>query len=146
MSKYYKWNKRGSRIIIDTGYKTFDKFIVCISKGQVIGGGQLSLYIRSYNETTCNGNNYQKGYLQDYDLKMFANLDYDVESYVKSITKDKGCMLYKFYTYKDLYHENVVGYIVEQNNKFEIFNTSYYSKQKKQKCLETIVKVLEEEI
>lgn len=144
MSKYYKWNKRGSRIIIDTGYKTFDNYIVCISRGQVIGGGQTSFSIRPYNETTCNGNNCEKGYLQKCDLDMFSPLDSNVYEYVRKITQDKGCMLYRFYTYKNN-KMNIVGYIVEQDNKFKIFNNSCYAKAKKQKCLETIVKVLEEE-
>lgn len=143
MSKYYKWNKRGSRIIIDSGYKTFDNYIVCISKGQVFGGGQTSFYIRAFNETICNGNIREKGHLRNYDLSMFTNLDYRVKKYVESITENKGCMLYKFYTYKNGI-ENLVGYIVEQNNEYKIFNTSYYSKIKKQKCLEFIVKILEE--
>lgn len=143
-SKYYKWNKRGSRIIIDSGYKTFDNYIDCISTGQVIGHGQFSWHIRPYNEIKCNGNIHEKGYLQNYDLSMFDNLNYDVRQYVKNITKNKGCMIYEFYTYK---HDtkNKIGYIVEQDNKFTIFNDSYYSWNKKQKCLEFIVKILQEE-
>lgn len=141
-NKYYKWNKRGSRIIIDTGYKTFDNYIVCITTGQCIGGGQTSFYIRPYNETTCNGLEHEKGYLRNYDLSMFNNnLDYQVKEYVKNITENKGCLLYEFYTYKNGV-ENIVGFIVEQNDNYKIFNNSYYARAKKQKCLETIVKVL----
>lgn len=142
-SKYYKWNKRGSRIIIDSGYKTFDNYIVCITTGQVIGGGQTSFHIRAFNDIECNGNNYEKGHLQNYDLSMFDNLDYNVRQYVKSITKNKGCMLYEFYTYKNE-NKNLVGYIIEQDNNYKIFNNSYYSWNKKQKCLEFIVKILQE--
>ena len=142
-SKYYKWNKRGSRIIIDSGYKTFDNYIVCISKGNVVGGGQTSFYIRPYNEITCNGIEHEKGYLRDYDLSMFPYLNSAVKEYVKSITTDKSCILYKFYTMKNG-DENLVGYIVEQNNEYKIFNVSYYSKNKKQKCLEFITKILKE--
>ena len=142
-SKYYKWNKRGSRIIINSGYKTFDNYIVCISRGNVLGGGQTSFYIRPYNEITCNGKTFEKGYLRDYDLSMFSGLDYDVKEYVKNITANQGCVLYKFYTYK-YGIENIVGYIVEQNDNFKIFNNNYYYKNKKQKCLEFIVKILKE--
>ena len=140
-SKYYKWNKRGSRIIIDTGYKTFDNYIVCISNGQCIGGGQTSFHIRPYNEILCNNTTFEKGHLRNYDLSMFHNLDYQVRKYVESITENKGCLLYKFYTYKNGV-ENIVGFIVEQNDNYKIFNNSYYARAKKQKCLETIVKVL----
>ncbi|MBR2652848.1 MAG: hypothetical protein IKC22_00785 [Bacilli bacterium] len=142
-SKYYKWNKRGSRIIIDSGYKTFDNYIVCISRGNVVGGGQTSFYIRPYNEITCNGKTFEKGHLRNYDLSMFSGLDYEVRKYVESITTNQSCVLYKFYTYKHGI-ENQVGYIVEQNGNFKIFNNSYYSKNKKQKCLEFITKILQE--
>ena len=146
-SKYYKWNKRGSRIIIDSGYKTFDNYINCISRGNVIGCGQTSLYIRAYNNTTCNGKTYEineKGELRNVDLIPFGNIDNNVRQYIEHITTDKSCILYEFYTYKNGV-KNKVGYIVEQNGEFTIFNNSYYSKNKKQKCLEFITKILEEE-
>lgn len=143
-NKYYKWNKRGSRIIIDTGYKTFDNYIVCIMKGQAVGGGQSSVSVRPYNETKCNNTEFKRGVLREYDLSMFGSLDSDVREYVESITEDKSCMVYKFYTIKKG-EENVVGFIVEQNDNYKIFNNSYYAKAKKQKCLETIVKVLKNE-
>lgn len=143
-SKYYKWNKKGSKIVIDTGYKTFDNYIVCISRGNVIGGGQTSFYIRPYNTIQCNNKTHEAGYLRSYDLNMFYDLDYNVKKYVESITEDESCILYEFYTIK---HgtKNKVGYIVEQNGFFKIFNNNFYAKSKKQKCLEFIVKVLEEE-
>ena len=142
-SKYYKWNKRGSRIIIDSGYKTFDKYIIAISVGNV--GGQFSNYIRAYNNVECNGATYEKGHLRDYDLSIFHNLDNNVKEFVKSITNDKSCILYEFYTYTKG-KRNKVGYIVEQDNgTYSIFNNSYYAWEKKQKCLEFITKILKEE-
>ena len=142
-SKYYKWNKRGSRIIIDSGYKTFDNYIVCISRGNAIGGGQTSFYIRPYNEITCNGKTFEKGHLRNYDLSMFNGLNGAVRKYVEEITTNQSCILYEYYTSKNGNY-NRVGYIVEQNGNFKIFNDSYYSKNKKQKCLEFIVKILQE--
>lgn len=140
-SKFYKWNKRGSRIIIDTGYKTFDKQIQCISTGNVISDCQLSFYIRAYNNTNCNNNIFKKGELRQVDLNCFKNLNKEVRNYIISITEDNSCILYQFNT-KD---ENIFGYIVEQNNNFKIFNISNNNYNKKQKCLEIIKKVLEEE-
>jgi hypothetical protein len=144
-SKYYTWNKRGSRIVIDSGYKTFDNYIVCISRGNVIGGGQTSFYIRPYNETKCNGNEREKGVLRDYDLSMFDGLDNNVRMFVNNITENKSCILYEFYTYK-YGTKNKIGYIVEQDGKFTIFNNNYYARNKKQKCLEFITKILQESL
>lgn len=142
MSKYYKWNKRGSKIIIDTGYKSFDNYIVCIAKGNVLGGGQISNYIRPRTETKCNNENYPMGELREHDLSIF-NLTAQVKKYVESITEDKGCMLYEFYFCRDT-QLHVVGYITEQDNKYEILLYDHKNYDKKIKCLEYIIKILEE--
>lgn len=149
-SKYYKWNKRGSRIIIDSGYKTFDNQVVCISTGNVIGGCQYSTYVRPYNETICNGNVYEKGYLRDYDMKyleipQYLNTNINIKDYIYDITQYKSCIVYQFSTYNNNNTKNIFGIIVEQDNEFKIFNTSYINYNKKQKCLEFIVKILKEE-
>lgn len=145
-SKYYKWNKRGSRIVIDSGYKEFDNYIVSIGVGNVIGGGQFSNYIRSYNTIQCGfKEEYEKGFLRDYDLSLFKDLDEEVKNYVKDITQNNACILYEFYTYK-YGDKNIVGYIVEQENGiFKIFNNNKKYWSKKQKCLELIKNILMEE-
>ena len=142
-SKLYKWNKRGSRMIVDSGYKTFDNYIVAISHGNCVGGGQYSLYIRPFNETECYENTKEKGYYRNYDLSMFNRLNSNVKNYVESITENKGCILYEFYTMKNGEY-NRIGYIVEQEGNYKIFNNNYYAWGKKQKCLEFIVEVLKE--
>lgn len=145
MSKYYTWNKRGSRIVIDTGYKTFDNYIVCINRGNVVGGGQLSCYIRPYTETKCNGYDFKLGELRDTDLSNFNNLWGGVSEYVKSITNTRPCILYKFYTYKQG-RENVVGYIVEQDGQYKTFvYGNDRIREKKLKCLDYIIQILKEE-
>ena len=50
MSKYYTWKKGGNKININTGFKSFDDYIVCISKGSCVGRGQTSFYIRPFNQ------------------------------------------------------------------------------------------------
>ena len=51
MSKYYTWKKGGNKININTGFKSFDNYIVCISRGSCVGRGQTSFYIRPFNQT-----------------------------------------------------------------------------------------------
>ena len=143
-SKYYTWNKRGSKMIINTGYKTFDKYITAISHGQCLGCGQFSLFIRPYNETTCNGYDFKLGELRQSDLKKFNDLYYTLRKHIESITQDKGCILYEFYTYKKE-NKNIVGFIVEQDGNFEIFEDGLFPTRKKNECLKFIVKVLKEE-
>jgi hypothetical protein len=91
------WRKDGMKQIINTGHKEFDRQFVCASTGNVIGGGQYSNYIRPYTETECNGFINPPGHLQEFDLKHFDNLYYDIREYVKKYTHDKSAILYEFY-------------------------------------------------
>ena len=142
MSKYYTWKKGGNKININTGFKSFDDYILCISKGSCVGRGQISFYIRPFNQTYCNGRENEKGHLRDYDLSMFGNLlDATIKNKVKSITDTVGCMLYAFSTKR-----GVFGYIIEQNNKYELYIPPYQiCRDKKYNCLKYIEMILKEE-
>ena len=144
-NKLYKWNKSGSKIIINTGYREFDNYINCISKGNVISRGQLSGYIRPYNKVVCNGITNNKGQLRDYDLNMFRNLSSIVKDYIKNITNNEWCILYQYSTKK-----GVFGYIVEQNNNYKIFikDSQFLGNKRLEQrynCLEYVVEILKEE-
>ena len=52
--KKAEYNKTGTRMIIDTGWKTFDKQVKLISTGNVFTDTQLSLFVRPYSMTECN--------------------------------------------------------------------------------------------
>ena len=142
MSKYYTWKKGGNKINIDTGFKSFDNYVLCISRGSCVGRGQTSFYIRPFNETYCNGRENEKGHLRDYDLSIFGNLlDTTIKNKVKSITDTVGCMLYAFSTKR-----GVFGYIIEQNNKYDLYIPPYQiRKKKKYNCLKYIEMILKEE-
>ena len=142
MSKYYTWKKGGNKININTGFKSFDNYIVCISRGSCVGRGQTSFYIRPFNQTYCNGRENEKGHLRDYDLSIFGDLlDTTIKNKVKSITDTVGCMLYVFSTKR-----GVFGYIIEQNNKYELYIPPYQiCRDKKYNCLKYIEMILKEE-
>lgn len=142
MSKYYTWKKGGNKININTGFKSFDDYILCISRGSCVGRGQTSFYIRPFNETYCNGRENEKGHLRDYDLSMFGNLlDTTIKNKVKSITDTVGCMLYAFSTKR-----GVFGYIIEQNNEYDLYIPPYQTcRDKKYNCLKYIEMILKEE-
>ena len=69
--KEAKYNKTGTRQIIDTGFKKFDKATNLISAGNVIANTQYGNFIRPYNMVLCNGNKFHKGHLMECDLKGF---------------------------------------------------------------------------
>ena len=141
MSKYYTWGKSGNKIHLNSGFRAFDDYIDCISKGNCIGRGQISFHIRPYNEIECNGNIREKGHLRDFDLSMFGNmLDSTIINKVKDKTENVGCMLYAFST-----RNGVFGYIIEQNGKYDYYIPPYQKCYgKKMFCLKFITKILEE--
>ena len=105
--KKAKFNKKGTKQLIDTGWKTFDRQTNCISTGNVIANTQLSLYIRPYRETECNGLSFKPGELLEADLKAFGyRPPDDVMDILRDKRRGKSVILYMFST------SEVVGNIV----------------------------------
>lgn len=101
MKKKLLWGKSGNKCIVDTGCKTFDRYIDCISTGNVWGRGQFSSYIRPRSETECNGFTNAPGHLQNFDLKPFEErgMPHQVREYIEGCKEQ--VILYNFYHYRD---------------------------------------------
>jgi len=82
-------------MLFESGHKTFDRQVDCISTGNVIGHVQLSFHIRAYTETECNGFTRPPGHLRAFDLKTW-NLPIRVRDRVLKETEDKSVWLYEF--------------------------------------------------
>lgn len=108
MKKKLTWI-HGNKARIETGCKTFDRFCTCISTGNVIGDGQSSGYIRSFNETECNGRQWEPGQLRKFDLDAFQQLPRHVRAYVEGL--EQACILYCFWHEKDE-RLTIHGYVV----------------------------------
>jgi len=105
--KKAEFNKRGTRQLVDTGWKAFDRQTNCISTGNVIANTQLSLYVRPYRETECNGYTFKPGDLLEADLKAFRyRPPDDVMDILRDKEREKSVILYMFST------SEVVGNIV----------------------------------
>ncbi len=69
-----------------TGHKTFDR--QChggLTTGNVIGGTQLSWYIRPKHATECNGLSFAPGILLESDLKAFRDLPKRVARFIEEL-------------------------------------------------------------
>lgn len=146
--KLYSWSKNGMKMIINSDFKTFNNQTNCISSGNVIANTQYSNHIRPYKEIECNGKVNEKGHLRDYDLQFFGegcNSWSTIKDYIKSITTEKGCMLYEFFYYKNsnCNRKVVIGYIVEQNGEYEILVTDLNNKEKKLNALKLCKQIIE---
>ena len=100
MKKKLLWGRSGNKCIVDTGCKTFDRYIDSISTGNVWGRGQYSSYIRPRSETECNGRVNPPGCLQDFDLKPFIErgLPRRMLEYIKGCKEQ--VILYNYYHYR----------------------------------------------
>lgn len=146
----YKWNKTGSRMIVNTGYKTFDKQTNDLTSGNAITNTQYSNYIRAYNNTINPvGQTVEKGFLQEYDLKYFTlnQMSNSFISWLKSVTENESVVLYEYFIYRNSYKETI-GWLVQEPNTNKIIgaNICKYSNirfENKQKVLNFCKKLLE---
>lgn len=136
MQQAKEWTKDGMKQIVNTGCKEFDNYIIAISTGNVIGGGQFSLYVRPFNETECNGFTWEKGHLRNFDLKSFSNLPNRVRKYVESVTQDESIILYKFYHYNRNYSRRYRGW---GNNHAEFIIHGYVVTDREHKLMQYFV-------
>ena len=146
MSKFYTWNKSGSRMILNTKLKIFNNQTSLITAGNVIADTQYSNYIRPYNKIECNGVINEKGHLRNYDLQYF-DLTENVKNYILKKTENNGLMLYEFFFYNSRKERIVVGWIVEQNKQFDMFvNCPYWYVRydKYESVLENCMNILKE--
>ena len=146
MSKFYKWNKSGSRMILDTKLKTFNTQTDLITIGNVIADTQYSNYIRPYNEIECNGRTQPKGELRDYDLQFFT-LNENVRNYVLKHTENERGILYQFHFYNARKEKIIIGWIFEQNKQFDMFVNCphwYIKFEKYESAMDTCLNILKE--
>ena len=146
MSKFYKWNKSGSRVTLDTKLKTFNTQTNLITIGNVIADTQYSNYIRPYNEIECNNKIYNKGELRDYDLQFFT-LNEKVRNYVLKHTETESGILYQFHFYNVRKEKIIIGWIFEQNKQFDMFVNCphwYIKFEKYESVMDTCLNILKE--
>lgn len=143
-SKYYKWSKNGNKMIINSGYKEFDKQTNLITSGNVIANTMYGNYIREWNETECNGNTFEKGHLFKFDLQHF-HIDSIIEDYIKSL--NKKVILYELFTYNRNGKKNLIGWLIEDNGIIiNMFVENGYGKSyvKRYLALQTVKNIIEE--
>ena len=94
-----KYRPGGMKAIANSGHRTFDSQVDIVSSGNVYSNVQTSSFIRAYNETECNGRNWEPGVLQAADLKLFIERlripDYVLKA-VREAAKDVDVILYRF--------------------------------------------------
>lgn len=144
-SKYYKWSKNKMKMIINSGYKEFDRQTNCISNGNIIANTMYGNYIRAWDDTINPvGNIVPKGYLFNYDLKYF-NIDNTIRDYIRALNKQ--VILYELFTYNRNGKKNLIGWLIEDNGIIiNMFVENGYGKSyvKRYLALQTVKNIIEE--
>lgn len=126
-NKMYSWSKNGMKMIIDSGYKTFDKQTNYLSSGNVISSTQYSNYIRPYNEIVNPiGNKVEKGHLRNYDLKYFSKnlMTNGFKDWLDNLTKNTKVIIYEYFIYRNRDKE-VIGWLVQSAETKKIIGKEY---------------------
>lgn len=110
--KKAEYNKTGTRMIIDTGWKTFDKQVKLISTGNVFSDTQLSLFVRPYSMTECNGFTFPEGHLMEVDLKPFRKVPSTILAKLRDINRRDYYILYEFNIFDKNHHSQVWSYVL----------------------------------
>ena len=99
--KKIEW-ENPNKMKFESYYKTFNKQTNYIDTGNVVANTQYSTFVRTYNETKCNGFDFPQGHLQDYDFEKFEAPSYiknEMRQLMKNQTKD--CIAYNFHVWQN---------------------------------------------
>jgi hypothetical protein len=145
--KEKKFNKTGTKMLVDTGWKTFDRQTNVISTGNVVSNTQFSMYIRPFGETECNGTHFRPGELLDFDMKPFRKY-YDVPSEIMRILYDKdrndSLILYMFRTFEGTKPVPFLWVITTKHPEYRLVHREvvYYMHQRYTKRLKAADEIL----
>ena len=97
--KEAKWSRNGMKMLIDSGWKEFDRQTNCITTGPGICSTQFSMCVRPWKETECNGFAFPEGHLLESDLDPFKrfNVPETVMSYLRDKGRKESVILYMFF-------------------------------------------------
>lgn len=112
------WNKTGTRQLIDSGWKEFDRQTNCITRGNAFCSTQYSCCVRPWDEVECNGMTFKLGELMNADLKAFSRLQ--MPHSIREILTDRNrcdkVWAYVFFTMNKSKNIEPFGWVVTNYN------------------------------
>lgn len=117
--KEHQFNKRGTKQIINSGWKLFDQQTNLITSGNCYCNTQYSSYIRPWREKECNGRINPEGHLMKYDMDPFDR--HAIPQRIREILVDKerkdSVILYMFFVTNKEKHIQPFGWVVTSRDK-----------------------------
>ena len=117
--KECKWSKDGSKMLINSGWKEFDKQTNVIATGNVYATTQFSSFIRPWKETECNGFTNPEGHLMNFDMTPFRNhnIPKDIMDYLTDHNRQESVILYMFFILDKDKHVEPFSFVVTSYNR-----------------------------
>lgn len=117
--KEHQYNKRGTKQIINSGWKLFDRQTNLITSGNCYCSTQYSGYIRPWREKECNGRVNPEGHLMKFDMDPFDR--HAIPQRIREILVDKerkdSVILYMFFVTNKEKHIQPFGWVVTSREK-----------------------------
>ena len=104
-----------NKMRFESEFKTFNKQVNLITTGNAICNTQMSMFIRPYKETKCNGFENPEGHLMRWDLQYFSNIPQNIRKILEDKNRQESYILYRFFIHKNGEIEDV-GYVVTDYN------------------------------
>lgn len=139
------YNKRGTRQLINSGYRLFDKQTNCICTGNVIANTQFSAYIRPYSQTRCKNIDFEFGHLLNADLKPFRRYGIPecMDDVLTDRTRAESLILYMFFVTNSNGDIRPMVWVLtdKENNLVQCTAVHYYgaNRSKPNKVLATVL-------
>lgn len=108
--KKITWDN-SNKMHFESEFKTFNKQTDLITTGNAFCSTQMSMFIRPYKETKCNGFENPEGHLMRYDLQFFTQIPQYIRKILEDKNRQESYILYNFFIRKNGEAEDV-GYVV----------------------------------
>lgn len=133
-----------NKMKFESEHKEFNRQCKYITRGNQIGDVVLSGYVRSYEETECNGFTNEKGHLQDYDLNwLLEDAPYFVKDWIRDYAKKVSVIGYCFF-YRKNGSKISIGYAVTtpEYKKAKLLRKWYVGNYKRRSALDEAIKYI----
>ena len=94
------YNPDGTKQIVSTGWKEFDRQTNCLTAGNAFCNTQYSMSIRPWKQTNCDSLTFPEGKLMARDLSYYSRfrIPEKIEKLLKDKNRDESVTLYMFFT------------------------------------------------
>ena len=106
------------KMLIDSGWKEFDKQTNILSTGNVYAATQFSSFIRPWKEKECNGFVNPEGHLTNFDMEPFRKfrIPDDIHKYITDRNREESVILYMFFVRDKERHVNPFSFVITDNH------------------------------